>query len=193
MRASGGTRTSALPIAIALACSACYVGTHYQGWQYRGGRFTNHGLLTRPRYVAQFPEIPLNLPGSYTYTFSRFPASDAGVILETPSAPPEETVRRLTTHLRIRIEDQNGRVVCDGSGAPQGRGPTQIWVTSSAAADGLYHTNCLRLDLWACAPCRLQIWIGPVDPAAPCCRCCRCPRGAPRAQVRRRSAGATRR
>ena len=158
-------RTRIVPaLLVALACSACFVGTHYQGWQYRGGQFTNHGLLTRPRYVAQFPEISMNLPGSYSYTFSRFPASDAGVILETPSAPPDEAVRRLTTQLRIRIEDQNGRVVCDGSGSPQGRGPNQIWVNSSAAAIGLCHTNCLRLDLWACAPCRLQIWIGPVDP-----------------------------
>jgi hypothetical protein len=117
-----GTARIAPALLIALACSACYVGTHYQGWQYRGGRFTNHGLLTRPRYVAQFPEISINLPGSYTYSFSRFPASDAGVILETPSAPPDEAVRRLTTQLRVRIEDQNGRVVCDGSGSPQGRG-----------------------------------------------------------------------
>ena len=37
----------------------------------------------------------MNLPGGYTYTFSRFPASDAGVILETPSAPPDEAVRRI--------------------------------------------------------------------------------------------------
>jgi len=163
MPASGSTRT-ALAL-IALACSACYAATHCQGWQYRGGRFTNHGLLERPRYVAQFPDIAMNLPGSYSYTFRRFPASDAAVILETPGAPPDEAVRRLTTQVRIRIEDQNGRVVCDGSGSPQGRGPNQIWVNSSAAAIGLYHANCLRLDLWACAPCRLQIWIGPIDPA----------------------------
>jgi hypothetical protein len=154
-----------LALLIALACSACYVGTHYQGWQYRGGQFTNRGLLTRPRYVAQFPGISINQPGNATYTFTRFPASDAAVILEMPSAPPGEAVRRLTTQLRIRIEDQNGRVVCEGSGSPQGRGATQIWVNSSAGAISLYHTNCLQLDLWACAPCRLQIWIGPVDPA----------------------------
>jgi hypothetical protein len=179
MPASGGTRI-VLALLITLACSACYVGTHHQGWQYRGGRFTNHDLLTRPRYVAQFPGISINRPGSYTFTFSRFPASDAGVILEMPSAPPDEAVRRLTTQLRIRIEDQNGRVVCDGSGSPQGRGPDQIWVNSTAAAIGLYHTNCLQLDLWACAvsaadfdrygrsddaviarcPCAARRWVG---------------------------------
>jgi hypothetical protein len=157
-----------LAVLIALGCSACYVGTHYQEWQYRGGRFTNHGLLTRPRYVAQFPEISINLPGSYTYTFSRFPASNAGVILETPSAPPDDAVLRLTTQVRIRIEDESGRVVCDGSGSPQGRGPNQIWVNSRKGEGviGLYHTSCLGRNLWACVPCRLQIWIGPVDPAA---------------------------
>src|SRR5262245_41555984 len=133
MPASGRTRIL-LALVIALAGSACYVGTHYQGWQYRGGRFTNYGLLPRPSYVAQFPEISINRPGHYTYTFSRFPASDAGVILETPSAPPDEAVRRLTTQLRILVEDQHGRVVCDGSGSPQGRGPNQVWVHSSAAA-----------------------------------------------------------
>jgi hypothetical protein len=179
MPASGGTRI-VLALLITLACSACYVGTHHQGWQYRGGRFTNHDLLTRPRYVAQFPGISINRPGSYTFTFSRFPASDAGVILEMPSAPPDEAVRRLTTQLRIRIEDQNGRVVCDGSGSPQGRGPDQIWVNSTTAAIGLYHTNCLQLDLWACAvsaadfdrygrsddaviarcPCAARRWVG---------------------------------
>jgi hypothetical protein len=168
MRASG-TRI-ALVLLTALGFSACYVGTHYQGWQYRGGRFTNHGLLSRPRYVAQFPEVSIDLPGSYTYTFSRFPASDAGVVLETTSAPPDVAARSLTTRLRIRIEDQTGQVLCDGSGSPQGRGPNQIWVSqisvnSSASIVRLYHTNCLRQDLWACAPCRLQIWIGPVDAA----------------------------
>jgi hypothetical protein len=164
MSASGRARI-VLAFVIALTCSACYIGTHYQGWQYRGGRFTNHGLLTRPRYVAQFPEISMNLSGRYTYTFSRFPASDAGVVLETPGAPPDEALRGLATHVRIRIEDQNGRVVCDGGGSPRGRGPNQIWVNSSAAAINLYHTNCLRLDLWLCAPCRLQISIAPIDPA----------------------------
>ena len=78
---ASGRKRIVLLLLIALACSACYVGTHYHGWQYRGGRFTNHGLLNRPRYVAQFPEISTNRPG-----------------------------------------------------------------------------------MWACAPCRLQIWIGPVDP-----------------------------
>jgi hypothetical protein len=165
MPASGRTRI-VLALLIALSCSACYVGTHYQGWQYRGGRFTNHGLLTRPRYVAQFPEISINRPETYTYSFSRFPASDAGVILETPSGPPADAVRGLTTRLRVHVEDQNARVLCDGSGSPKELGPNRIWVTSSgAAAIGVYHTNCLQLDLRACAPCRLQISIGPVDPA----------------------------
>ena len=55
------------------------------------------------------------------------------------------------TQLRICIEDHNGRV-CDGTGSPHGREPYRIWVTSSAAADGLYHANCLRL---VCGPARL--------------------------------------
>jgi len=160
-------RTAIVPaLLIALGCSACYVGTHYQGWQYRGGGFTNHGLLRRPRFVAQFPEIPIDQPGSYSYMFSRFPASDAGVVLEIPSGPPDDAVRRLTTQLRFRLEDQNGRVVCDGTGSPQGQGQKQVWVHSSGqAAISLYHTNCQRLDLWACAPCRIQVTIGPIGPA----------------------------
>ena len=62
---ASGRKRIVLLLLIALACSACYVGTHYQGWQYRGGRFTNHGLLNRPRYVAQFPEISTNRPGMW--------------------------------------------------------------------------------------------------------------------------------
>lgn len=155
------------PIILAVACAASWIGTHYQAWRYRGGPLADHGLLTRPRYVAQFPEIPIDVPGIYTYTFTRFPASDAGVMLETPGAPSDEAVRKLATQLRLRIEDRDGRVICDGTGAPHAQGKDRIWVQSSAAAIALYHTNCLRLDLRRCVSCRLQIWVGPVDPAAP--------------------------
>ena len=48
--------------------SSCYVATHYNGWRYRGGRLIDTGILSRPRYQAQFREIPFNIPGTYLVT-----------------------------------------------------------------------------------------------------------------------------
>ena len=121
--------------------SSCYVATHYNGWRYRGGRLIDTGILSRPRYQAQFREIPFNIPGTYTFTFSRFPGPDAFVMLATPSEPPEESIQKLATQVRLRVVDQDGRVHCDGSGSPQGSGDQRLVVTSSKGVLGLWHTR----------------------------------------------------
>jgi hypothetical protein len=147
--------------------SSCYVATHYSGWQYRGGRLINNGIVTRPRFQTRFAEIPLNVPGAYTYTFSRFPATDAVVMLATPSEPPEDPIRNLATQVRLRLVYQDGRLLCDGTGSPRGTGRNQLVVTSSAGVIGLWHTSCALLQLHACNPCQLHVSVGPVDPATP--------------------------
>lgn len=147
--------------------SACYVATHYRAWQYRGGRLIDNGVLSRPRYLAQFADIPFNVPATYTHTFSRFPGSDAVVMLSTPSEPSDGSIEKLTTLLRLRVVDQDGQVLCDGSGSPRGTGHSQLLVTSSGGKTiGLWHTRCALLELRACNPC-LHISVGPVDSATP--------------------------
>jgi hypothetical protein len=85
--------------------SSCYVATHYDGWRYQGGPLVNNGLLSRPRYEARFPAISFNVSGSYEYTFSRFPADDAYVMLTTPSEPSPASIERLTTKVALRVLD----------------------------------------------------------------------------------------
>src|SRR6516165_5750591 len=80
-------------------------------------------------------------PGTYTFTFSRFPGPDAFVMLATPSEPPEESIQKLATQVRLRVVDQDGRVHCDGSGSPQGSGDQRLVVTSSKGVLGLWHTR----------------------------------------------------
>ena len=76
------------PLIVACALmSSCYIATHYSGWRFRGGRLVNKGIFSRPRFEAQFSAVPLNVPGNYEYSFSRFPAADADVMLATPSGP----------------------------------------------------------------------------------------------------------
>jgi hypothetical protein len=149
-----------------------YVVTHYDDWFYRGGALVNHGLFARPRYEASFSSIALNVSARHEYTFSRFPVrtDDATVMLVTNTnhGIPERVVAPLATHVRIRVVDQNNQVVCDAAGSPAGKGADRLWVTSSGDnALALYHTGCHRLSLHACAPCRLTIEIGRVDPATP--------------------------
>jgi hypothetical protein len=92
-----------------------YVATHYDDWFYRGGPLVNHGLFTRPRYEASFSTIPLNAPGTYEYTFSRFPVrdDDATVMLVTTNPHPHAAIAQLSTRVRIRVVDQNNQVLCD--------------------------------------------------------------------------------
>ena len=128
----------------------------------------NYGLFSRPRFEAPLlPSVPFNVPGRHEFGFSRFPADDAYVILTAPDAPSVRAIESLTTQVRIRVIDQNDQVKCDATGSPRGEGSAQLLVTSSAAVDGLWHTGCARLQLRACAPCRLEIMIGPIDPETP--------------------------
>ena len=122
-----------------VAVSSCYVATHYEGWRYQGGRIVNNGLFTRPRFEAPFPSIRLSVPGTYEFSSA----------------------------VHLRIVDQDNRTQCEATGWPAGKGWQQLVVTSSAGVIGLWHTGCARLDLRTCAPCRLYIAIGPVDPQTP--------------------------
>ena len=159
-----------LLLAAFVATSGCYVGTHYRGWRYRGGRLVDNGLLARPRYRAPFAAIPFDAPGTYTYAFSRFPGPDAAVMLATPSGPSRGALESLTTQLHVRVVDHAGRTVCDASGSPRpGQGPKQAIVTSigDEQVTGLWVWNCVGLQLYDCDPCRLSVSVGAPDGAAP--------------------------
>ena len=154
-------------IAGCVLISSCYVATHYDGWRYQGGPIINNGLFARPRYKAPLPAIPCNVPGTYEYSFSRFPDDDAVVMLTTPSAPAVSTIKALTTKVHLRVIDDQGQIKCDAAGFPGGKGNEQLVVTSSAAVLGLWHMKCATLPLRTCNPCRLQVVVGPVDPSTP--------------------------
>ncbi len=167
-RVTSGMLRRFAPLVVGCALiSSCYVATHYSGWLYRGGRLVNNGIFSRPRYEAQFPAIVLNVPRSYEYTFSRFPAADALVMLATPSGPSVPSIERLTTKVRLRVVDRNNQVLCDATGSPAGKDNERLIVTSSTGVMGLWHMGCARLQLRTCNSCRLLISIGPVDPATP--------------------------
>ena len=157
------------PLVVACAAtSSCYVATHYSGWRYGGGRLVDNGIFSYPRYEAQFAPIALNVPGVYEYTFSRFPATDAIVMLATPSEPSVASIERLTTIVRLRVLDQNGQVQCDATGSPGAKDENErLMVTSSIGVIGLWHLKCAELQLRGCNGCLFSITIGPVDPATP--------------------------
>jgi hypothetical protein len=147
--------------------SSCYVATHYNGWRYRGGQLVDNGLFSRPRYEARFPAISFNVSGSYEYSFSRFPADDAYVMLAMESEPSAASIERLTTKVRLSVIDPNGRPRCEATGSPTGKGQAQLVVNSSAGVIGLWHMRCASIQLRTCNPCRLQIAIEQIDLATP--------------------------
>lgn len=160
-------RWSVLLVISCVLVSSCYVGTHYDGWRYRGGQLVNNGLFSRPRYEARFPAISFRASGSYEYSFSRFPADDAYVMLATPSEPSPASIERVTTKVRLRVVDPNGRPRCEAAGSPAGKGEEQLIVTSSAGVLGLWHRRCASMQLRTCDPCRLQIAVEQIDPTTP--------------------------
>jgi hypothetical protein len=154
-------------ILLAAVLAAWYVETHYRAWNYRGGQLLDHGIFSRPRYEAVFADIPLNAPGTYTYTFSRFPAKEAMVMLLTPDRPSPEALQDLSTRVRLRVVGADGTTYCDGIGAPRDRLAEGLKISVSDRVDGLSHDSCSGLRLRACNPCRLEVSIGPVDPTTP--------------------------
>lgn len=161
------TRRRLWPLAAGVFLLTGYVWTHYAGWRYRGGPLIDHGLLGNPRYEAPFSGIPFDLGGSYSFSFTRFPGGDAGVMLITPRGLDPDAIERLGTRLRVRILDQRGNTICQGAGTPAVPNQHQFIVTSSSDLVALYHPGCLRLNLQACNPCRLDVEIEAVDPSTP--------------------------
>ena len=175
-RARAALRRHPVLVAVTVVITVYYVATHYAGWSYRGGPLLNHGLFTRPRYEARFASLPMNVAGTYEYTFSHFPVSDDDsaimLVTESPSqlgsrSLADAPLARVSTQIRIRVIDQYGQLQCDATGTPANRDRERLWVTSADDNVALYHVGCVRLRLAACAPCRLTIAIGPVDPSAP--------------------------
>lgn len=152
-------------------CASYYLATHCDDWFYRGGRLVNHGLFTRPRYEATFSSVPLEQPGRYEYTFSYFPVrgDDSAIMLVPEGEQPVASVARLVTTISIRVVDQSNQVQCEATGTPDGTDDHVRWLVWSNGniVLGLYHVKCARLRLHECAPCRLSIAVGPVDPRTP--------------------------
>jgi hypothetical protein len=167
MRVLRSPRARWVLLGAAVLLAVCYIATHYRAWLYRGGRLIDHGIFSQPRFEAVFAEIPLDRPGTYSYTFSRFPAAEAWVSLLTPDRPSPEALQSLTTKVRLRVVGTDGTTYCDGIGSPRALVTEGLKIASSDAVDSLWHTSCDRLRLRTCRPCRLDISIGPVDAATP--------------------------
>jgi hypothetical protein len=114
----------------------------------------DHGMFSQPRYEAVFGDIPLNATGKYSYTFSRFPAAEAMIMLLTPGRPPLEAIQNLDTELRLRMVGQDGTVHCAGAGSLRDRLPERLKISSSDRVDGVSHDSCGWLRLRGCNPCR---------------------------------------
>jgi hypothetical protein len=97
----------------------------------------DHGMFSQPRYEAVFGDIPLNATGKYSYTFSRFPAAEAMIMLLTPGRPPLEAIQNLDTELRLRMVGQDGTVHCAGAGSLRDRLPERLKISSSDRVDGV--------------------------------------------------------
>jgi hypothetical protein len=127
----------------------------------------DHGIFSQPRYEAVFAEIPLNAAGTYTYTFSRFPAAQAWISLRTPDRPSREALQNLSTELRLRVVGADGTTYCDGIGSVRDRLAEGLKISVSDRVDSLSHDSCSGLRLRECNPCRLEVSIGRVDPTTP--------------------------
>jgi hypothetical protein len=164
-RTLASRRVSFFVVGIVLA--AGYVATHYHGWLYRGPQLIDHGMFSQPRYEAVFGDIPLNATGKYSYTFSRFPAAEAMIMLLTPDRPPLEAIQNLDTELHLRMVGQDGTVHCEGAGSLRDRLPEGLKISSSDRVDGVSHDSCGWLRLRGCNPCRLEVSISRVDATTP--------------------------
>ena len=135
---------------------------HYQG----DGSIHDSGVVSFPRFRVEFPSMALNQPATRSFTFRRFPGNPATVFIQTPTEPAPEAIERLMTSVAIRITNQDGLVVCSGTGFPAGRDGDRLVVTSGdRGALGLWHRGCVDVSVASCDPCTLEVSIANIDPA----------------------------
>jgi hypothetical protein len=161
-----------LSIILGIAAVAAVVASYallYPARGYQGdGTIHDSGVVSFPRFRVEFLPMALDEPATRSFRFRRFPGNPASVFIQTPTEPAPEAIEQLVTSVTIRITDQDGSVVCSGTGFPAGRDGDRLVVTSGGPGVlGLWHAGCVDVSVVSCDPCTLEVSVANIDPATP--------------------------
>jgi hypothetical protein len=94
--------------------------------------------------------IPFYGPGEYVFYFRGLPDEEMSLQLYTEGKTDKnrEELTHLGTTISALLVDQNGRVVCEGSGMPRDGQNERIWVVMSSGLEAAFwHWNCVQMPL----------------------------------------------
>jgi len=173
-----------LAAVIALLCFADeYPALRFRGdGHFLGGPVFGYSIRSRP--------IPFHQAGEYVFHFRGMPNEEMSLQLyaEGKSDDNRKELTNLNTKIEAILVDQNGRVVCQGSGVvPKESDPCDCkkddckvwtdaeieargqkeWVLMSGSDAAYWHQNCLRKRLNPSDSYTLTLRIIDVDPKTP--------------------------
>jgi hypothetical protein len=120
-------------------------------------------------YSIKMHRISLNRPGDYVFHFRRIPNGDMSLLLYAQGTSGQD--RKELTHLKVTVDallvNQNGQVICRGSGNPGDGQNEHIWVLMSGLDAAFWHWNCVHMTLKTSASYTLTLRVLDPDPNAP--------------------------
>jgi hypothetical protein len=120
-------------------------------------------------YNIKMHDIPVNKLGEYVFHFRGIPNGDMSLQLyaEGKSDQDREELTHLNVTLDAQLVDQNGQVICQGTGMPRDGQNEHIWVVMSGVEAAFWHWNCVHITLTSSASYTLTLRVHDVDPNAP--------------------------
>lgn len=155
----------------------------YPALRFRGdGQFSGGPVFG---YSIRLKAIPFEQAGEYSFHFHGMPNEEMSLQLYTDGEYKRSALTNLSTQLEAVLTDQNGRVVCAGSGVvPKEGGPCddcktptdkeikareqEEWILMSGPNEAAYyHVNCLGMRLTPSDSYKLKLRVLEVDPKTP--------------------------
>jgi hypothetical protein len=155
----------------------------YPALRFRGdGQFSGGPVFG---YWIRLEPISFGQAGEYTFHFRGMPNEEMSLQLYTVGESDRSALTNLSTQLQAVLADQNGRVVCEGTGVVPKEGepcndckiPTdkeievrqqKEWILMSGPDEAAYyHVNCLNKRLKPSDSYTLKLRVLDVDPKTP--------------------------
>jgi hypothetical protein len=124
----------------------------WSGLRFRGdGKFSDRGFFSYPRYVLEFPDMPLYESGERQFHFQGLPNEEMSLLLSVKGSSGSEEERSRLTKLPTSIEavltDSHGKEVCRATGRPADSNEDGIWVLMSGADAAYWHWQCNNVQI----------------------------------------------
>lgn len=162
------TKTKVVLIVVVTVLGLLWFADEYPRMRFRGdGQFFGGPVFG---YQIKMRPIPFAQPKQYIFHFRGIPDEEMSLQLYAEGKTDENRAEltHLETTLDATLVDQDGHIVCQGSGKPRDGQNEHIWVVMSSGIEAAFwHWNCVHMPLKPDVSYTLALAISNVDPKTP--------------------------